>query len=356
MSRYYDEQELKNKQKLDLLRKELPPFLSEFFRSRTDHTSSRTRLAYAYDLRLFFNFLISETREIDAKSMDDFTLEHFGKITDEHIEEFLEYLGYYVTNRNVEGAEFHVENQTGGKARKLSTIRAVFAYFYKKGKVSANPAELVDMPPVREKAKVYLDVDEIADLLDMAEGGANLTKRQKDYHAHTRSRDVALLSLLAGTGIRVSELVGLNLNDVDVDRGSFRVVRKGGDEAILFFSEEIEMALREYLEIRGLKKGKIQAGHENALFLSMQNRRITARAVQNLVKKYSELAVSFKKITPHKLRSSFGTNMYRQTGDIYLVADLLGHKDVNTTRKSYADTKQEAGRRAAKAYRLRGDD
>jgi len=148
--------------------------------------------------------------------------------------------------------------------------------------------------------------------------------------------------------------VGLNLNDVDVDRGSFRVVRKGGDEAILFFNEEIELALREYLDIRSIKKP--QTGHENALFLSMQNRRITARAVQNLVKKYSELAVSFKKITPHKLRSSFGTNMYRQTGDIYLVADLLGHKDVNTTRKSYADTKQEAGRRAAKAYRLRGDD
>ncbi|MCL2619662.1 MAG: tyrosine-type recombinase/integrase [Defluviitaleaceae bacterium] len=354
MSRYYDEQETKNKIRLDQLRKQLPPFLSEFFRNRADHTSSRTRLAYAYDLRLFFNFLTSETLDFGDLTVDTFTLDHFSKINDDHIEEFLDYLGFYITNRYKEGTEFNAENQSTGKARKLSTLRAVFAYFYKKGKVSANPAELVDMPPVREKVKVYLDVDEIADLLDMADEGSSLTKKQKDYHAHTRSRDVTLLSLLSGTGIRVSEAVGLNLNDVDVDRGSFRVVRKGGDEAILFFNEEIELALREYLDIRSIKKP--QTGHENALFLSMQNRRITARAVQNLVKKYSELAVSFKKITPHKLRSSFGTNMYRQTGDIYLVADLLGHKDVNTTRKSYADTKQEAGRRAAKAYRLRGDD
>jgi len=213
---------------------------------------------------------------------------------------------------------------------------------------------LIDTPPVKEKAKVYLDVNEIANLLDAAEQGKSLTKQQERFHVYTRSRDVALLSLLAGTGIRVSEAVGINLEDVDVDRGSFRVIRKGGHEAILYFNEEIELALREYIDMRMVKIPL--AGHERALFLSIQNRRITTRAVQNLVKKYSELANTLKKITPHKLRSSFGTNMYRQTGDIYLVADLLGHSDVNTTRKSYADTKQEAGRRAVRNYKLRGDD
>ncbi|MCL2855576.1 MAG: tyrosine-type recombinase/integrase [Defluviitaleaceae bacterium] len=356
MSQYYSEQEAKNKKRLDELRKELPPFLSRFFANRADHTSSRTRVAYAYDLRLFFNFLTNETREFGDLTAHTFDLEHFAKITDYHIEDFLDYLGFYQSDRYKDNAQFNAENKASGKARKLSTLRAVFAYFYKKGHISGNPAELVDMPPVKEKAKVYLDVDEIANLLDVAENGADLTGRQKEYHAHTRCRDVALLSMLSGTGIRVSELVGLNVDDVNVDRGSFRVIRKGGDEAILFFNEEVEMALRDYLEVRNLKKGKIQEGHENALFLSLQNRRITARAVQNLVKKYSNLAVDFKKITPHKLRTSFGTNMYRQTGDIYLVADLLGHKDVNTTRKSYADTKEEAGRRAVRNLRLRRDD
>ncbi|MDR2167997.1 MAG: tyrosine-type recombinase/integrase [Clostridiales bacterium] len=354
MSNFHKDQELKNNLRLRELQKELPPFMTEFFRAREYHTSSRTRLAYAYDMRLFFNFLIAEIREISATSMDNFTMEHFNKITDSHIEEFLDYLTYYSANRYNEDTEFYAQNQLQGKSRKLSAIRAVFAHFYKKGKVPANPAELVETPPVKEKAKIYLDVDEIANLLDAADGGTSLTEKQKHFHAYTRSRDVAILSLFAGTGIRISEAVGLNLEDVDVERGSFRVIRKGGHEAILYFSDEVEFALREYLEVRLTKEP--QSGHERAFFLSMQNRRITARAIQNLVKKYSNLANSLKKVTPHKLRGSFGTNMYRQTGDIYLVADLLGHSDVNTTRKSYADTKQEAGRRAVRNLRLRGDE
>ena len=101
------------------------------------------------------------------------------------------------------------------------------------------------------------------------------------------------------------------------------------------------------------RKGIIPVeGHEDALFLSMQNKRISVRAVENLVKKYAS-NVSLKKITPHKLRSTFGTNLYQETGDIYLVADVLGHKDVNTTRKHYAAMKDEHKRRAAKAVKLR---
>ena len=354
MSNYHKEQEQKNILRLREIQKQLPPFVAEFFRNRADYTSSRTRLAYAYDLRLFFNFLIAESRDFKARTIDDFSMEDFRRIDYTHIEEFMEYLSYYVSDRGVAGSEVYVQNSIGGKSRKLSAIRSLFAYFFKRQKIDSNPADLIDTPPVKEKAKVYLDVDEIANLLDTTEGGRSLTKQQERFHAYTKSRDVALISLLAGTGIRVSEAVGTNLEDFDLDRGSFRVVRKGGHEAVLFFSEEIEMALREYLEMR-LTKTSL-AGHERAFFLSIQNRRITTRAVQNLVKKYSELTNSLKKITPHKLRSSFGTNMYRQTGDIYLVADLLGHSDVNTTRKSYADTKQEAGRRAARNYRLRGDE
>ena len=97
----------------------------------------------------------------------------------------------------------------------------------------------------------------------------------------------------------------------------------------------------------------IMEGHENALFLSMQNRRITVRAVENLVKKYASNVTSLKKITPHKLRSTYGTALYQETGDIYLVADVLGHKDVNTTRKHYAAIEDSNRRKAAKAVQLR---
>ena len=351
---YHQEQEKKNILRLRELLKELPPFLAEFFRNRADHTSSRTRLAYAYDMRLFFTFLTTETRDFGSKTMDNFTIEDFGRVNMTHIEEFLDYLSLYAAGTYKDGRDAFVENKMEGKSRKLSAVRSVFAYYFKRGKVASNPAELVDTPPTKEKAKVYLDVDEIANLIDAADHGDKLTSHQKKFHAFTRSRDVALLSLFSGTGIRISECVGLNIEDIDLDRGCFKVTRKGGDEAILYFNEEIEFALREYMEER--KQKKALAGHERALFLSIQNRRITDRAVQNLVKKYSQMSNTLKQITPHKLRTSFGTNMYRQTGDIYLVADLLGHKDVNTTRKAYADTKQDAGRRAVRNLRLRGDE
>ena len=121
---------------------------------------------------------------------------------------------------------------------------------------------------------------------------------------------------------------------------------------IVYFGEEVEQALRGYIE--GSRKLVIpQTGHERALFYSTQNRRISVSAVENLVKKYSRQVTPLKKITPHKLRSTYGTSLYQETGDIYLVADVLGHKDVNTTRKHYAAQDENRRRRAAKAVRLR---
>ena len=212
-------------------------------------------------------------------------------------------------------------------------------------------AVLVPLPKLHEKEIVRLDADEVAVLLDQVEEGANLTQAQKRFHQVTRTRDVALLTLLLGTGIRVSECVGLNLEDVDFKNNGIKIRRKGGYEAIVYFGEEVEEALQSYIEERNHTIP--QSGHEKALFLSMQNRRISVRAVENMVKKYSSTVTSLKKITPHKLRSTYGTSLYRETGDIYLVADVLGHKDVNTTKKHYAALEDERRRMAADKVRLR---
>ena len=162
-----------------------------------------------------------------------------------------------------------------------------------------------------------------------------------------------MITLLLGTGIRVSECVGLDLNDVDFKNNGIKVVRKGGNEMIVYFGEEVESALRDYLEVReGITP---IAGHENALFLSTQRKRIGIKAVENLVKKYASQITGTKKITPHKLRSTYGTALYQETGDIYLVADVLGHKDVNTTKKHYAAMDDQRRRKAASAVRLRED-
>ena len=178
-----------------------------------------------------------------------------------------------------------------------------------------------------------------------------MTKMQKGFHKHTQARDYAMLSLFLGTGIRISECVGLNLEDFDFRQNAFKVTRKGGNKVILYFNEEVSDALQNYILQR--KRIKTQPGSEHALFLSMQNKRITCRAVENLVKKYSKLVNPLKKITPHKLRSTFGTNLYRETNDIYIVADVLGHKDVNTTRKHYAAISDDIRRNAAQQVKFR---
>ena len=156
---------------------------------------------------------------------------------------------------------------------------------------------------------------------------------------------------MLGTGIRVSECVGLDLNDLNFEVGGIKIRRKGGYEAVIYFGDEVEDALLDYLEER--ERIIPAEGHENALFLSLQNRRMAVRSVEKLVKKYASRVTSIKKITPHKLRSTYGTSLYRETGDIYLVADVLGHKDVNTTRKHYAALEDERRRRAAGAVQLR---
>lgn len=167
----------------------------------------------------------------------------------------------------------------------------------------------------------------------------------------TKVRDLAILTLMLGTGIRVSECVGIDLNDVDFNNGRVKVTRKGGYESYVYFGDEVTDALTDYFEER--KHIEPVSGHENALFLSSQRKRMSVRSVEMLVKKYSEGVIPMKHITPHKLRSTYGTELYRETGDIYLVADVLGHSDVNTTRKHYADMDEDRRRSARNRVQLR---
>lgn len=345
---YHDLQNKQNIMKLRSILETLPPFCQEFFRGISDTTSTRTRLAYAYDIRVFFEFL-HETNPVCAKlDIRDIPLRVLDQVKRQDIEEYLSYISYY----EKDGRE--ITNTERGKARKLSSLRSFYNYYFQNERITRNTAELVPVPKLHEKAIIRLDPNEVAILLDQVEAGTKLTKKELAYHEKTKVRDLALLTLLLGTGIRVSECVGLDIQDVDFDNNGIKIRRKGGYEAVVYFGEEVEQTLKEYLEER---KHIIPAsGHEDALFLSLQNRRIAVRSVENLVKKYASRVTTLKKITPHKLRSTYGTTLYQETGDIYLVADVLGHKDVNTTRKHYATMEDERRRMAAKVVKLRKDD
>lgn len=344
---YRKETDIQNTLKLRDVLKTLPPFAMDYFRSIDATTTTKTRISYAYDIRVFFQFLQEENPLFKSRSMDSFDVEILDQVTALDIEEYMEYLKVY------EGAGGNLNtNGERGLKRKISALRSFYSYYYKREMIHTNPTLLIDMPKIHEKAIVRLDADEVAILLDYMEHcGDTLTGQKKRYFEKTKERDIAIVTLLLGTGVRVSECVGLDIEDVDFKNNGIKVTRKGGNEMIVYFGPEVEQALKNYLEIRdGITP---VAGHEHALFYSTQRKRMGIQAVENMVKKYTSEITTTKKITPHKLRSTYGTALYRETGDIYLVADVLGHKDVNTTKRHYAAIDDERRRRAAGAVTLR---
>lgn len=329
--------------------RELPDVCSDFIRAIEPTTQPLTRYAYACDLKLFFHFLVTECPRFADLTPATITLKDLDEIKTRDLHIYLEYLGMYIKG------DSEITNAELGKMRKLASLRSFYKYMFKNGLISADIAQLIDMPKRREKPIIRMEIDEVARMLDLVESGDAMSERQKSYNQHTRIRDLAILTLFLDTGIRVSELVGINISDVDFSINGFLVTRKGGNQVILYFSDEVEEALRDYLKIR--KEITAIPGDEDALFLSLQNKRISVRAVQVMVKKYATQAAPLKKhLSPHKLRSTFGTNLYHETGDIYLVADVLGHSDVNTTRRHYAAMSDDRRRMAAQKIRARDDN
>ena len=280
--------------------------------------------------------------------MTDFTIDVLDQVKALDLEEYQEYLKVYQAGDKTE------TNGERGLKRKISALRSFYAYFYKREMIETNPTVLIDVPKIHDKNIIRLDTDEVALLLDYIEHcGDTLTGQKRVYYEKTKERDLAIVTLLLGTGIRVSECVGLDIEDVDFKNNGIKVTRKGGNEMVVYFGPEVEKALKRYIEVR--ENIIPLEGHEHALFYSAQRRRIGVQAVENLVKKYASQITTTKKITPHKLRSTYGTTLYQETGDIYLVADVLGHKDVNTTKKHYAAIDDARRRQAAKFVKLRED-
>lgn len=341
---FYEKRKINCLQRTENILDGLPPFCGDFFVGIENNTSPLTRLNYANDLRIFFDFL---SKKVLKKTILNITLADLEKVTSIDIEKFLSYLSNYS-----HGGKTLSCNERA-KQRKLSSVRALYKYFFDKNKLIANTAAKVKTPKIHDKEIIRLDVDEVAALISTVESADGLSKRQKAYHENTKIRDIAMITLFLGTGIRISELVGLNVDDIFFDSDSFVVTRKGGNRTILYFTEEVREALLNWLDYRN--NIKYLDKNEKALFLSIRNKRISVRNVEILVEKYAKVVTPLKKITPHKLRSTFGTNLYRETGDIYVVADFLGHSDVNTTKKHYAAMSEDIRRNAIKTVKLRND-
>ncbi len=348
---YHTEQEKKIILELRQFKKDMPAFMEDFFVYLNNEVSAKTRLGYIRDIKIFFNYLSVEERDFPT-DITRFTIADLRRVDSKILNRYVEYLSYYLRSPE-QGKTVETFNHDRGISRKLSAIRKLFKYFYQQEELDANPTELINNPKIHEKSIIRLEADEVARLLDAVDSGEGLTERQAKYHEFTKLRDAAIITTLLGTGMRVSECVGIDMQHIDFENNAFIIIRKGGKEQIIYFGDEVYEALCNYLDVR--EDIEALPGSENALFLSMQKKRIGVLAVEKLVKKYSSLVTSVKKITPHKLRSTYGTNLYRATTDIYLVADVLGHTDVNTTKKHYADMADSNRRKAANAIKLRKD-
>ena len=339
-SNFYIKRDLQNRLKMAKYTEKLPDYCLDYFIGIENNTSSLTRYNYSMDLYVFYNYL---ALYVFNKKEQDITLNDLNNLKTRNLEQYLSYLSYY----ELDGKQY--KNNEKGKARKLASLRSFFKYLFNHDLITANIASKINTPKLHDKEIIRLEEDEVTKLINAVENPSEFSKRQQEYNKNTFERDNAIITLFLGTGIRISELVGLNIDNFDFSQNAFIVTRKGGNQTMLYFPNEVAMALKTWLEKRAtLELPK----EEKAMFISLQNKRISVRAVENLVKKYAAIASPLKKISPHKLRSTFGTNLYKETKDIYIVADVLGHKDVNTTKKHYAAISEDMRKNVAEKVKL----
>lgn len=318
---YRTETEQKDKELITEILNELPNYVEDYMLSLTESTTPKTRLEYVRDIKSFFSYIAPSLQICDYTSI---TLKMLEDLRKKDFERYMVYLETYEKN----GITY--TNSRATISRKISSLRSFFSYLYSEDLIAS--CSILKLRPVKipKKQNVRLSSEESKLLIDEVKNlpGVKSLKRQ-EYHKKQSCRDLAIIFLLLSTGIRISECVGLDINDINFNNSSVRVIRKGNKEDIVYFSDEAAGYLMEYYEERKLIKPL--SGHENALFLSSQKKRMGVRSIQIMIKKYAG-QISLSKITPHALRRTYGTELYKETEDLYLVAEALGHANVDTAR------------------------
>jgi len=342
---YQNDLQLSIDRRVKQIVKELPDFASKFFKDlKTKGMSERTRLEYAYDMKRFFDFISNQSgfRNVSLNGLK--ASEILDVLTYDDIQEYLDTLNTHtVTDRY--GKQKEVLSSPSSKARKISSLRSFYKFYFRKGEIKNNMADLMDLPKIPDNNIIVMDKAQVQRILEAVSDTSNMSNSEIIRHNKIVKRDFAIMMLFFGTGIRVSELVGIDLSDIDFYNASLFITRKGGDEDEVFFGSEVQEALEDYVSS---SRDYLLAGNDDpALFISMQHKRMTVRSVQLMIKGYAQKAGLNMKVTPHALRRTFGTNLYEETSDIYLVADALHHSSVETTRKHYASMSKDHKRIAA---------
>ena len=343
---YQDQRDKNNRIKIKEQLSELPYFVSDYIESRTADTTTLTRLGYVYDIKNFLFWFSNQIPILKNEPLKKISIHEIRRLNSRDINAYLNDVSLgQVSDKN---------NGQASVARKFAAINSFFDFLYCNDYISENPCTKAKSPKVSKDLRIIkLAPDETAILLDAIEFGkaGSFTDKQRKYLDGTRTRDLAIATLLLGTGIRVSECVSLDLSDLDFKEYKIHIQRKGGKHQNIAMGDEVITALQQYLKIRN--QTTPLPGYENALFLSLQRKRMCVEAVENMIKKYSKALGFTKNITPHKLRKTYGTELYAETGDIYLVARALGHNSVNTTKNHYIEADEQSLLDARNKVKLR---
>ncbi len=333
--------------KCEEIQAQLPKFLRGFFAYLSGNVLPMTRLAYLNDIKFFCNYLIDETDLTEAEDISDIKLSDFNKIKAIDINIFIDYCRKYTVEKEHEIVVYENSNKT--LARKKSSLSVMFKQLYRDELVERNITDGFD--PIRvqkasEREIKALQDDEVMKMLDAVSTGTHLTPKERQYWEKTKKRDKAILILFLTYGLRLFELQQLNVSSFNFKRGEFKIYRKRDKEAIMPLNESVTLAVSEYLDTERADDDTIEDLHKDALFLSLQGKRMTERQIRELVKKYTSIGLSTSRkagYSPHKLRATAATSLIGRGNSIFDVQALLDHEQVTTTQL-YASHKMNVKR------------
>ncbi|MDD5922352.1 MAG: tyrosine-type recombinase/integrase [Eubacteriales bacterium] len=321
----------------------LPDFLNDYFIFLRGNNLPASRLEYLREVLAFFTYLTDATNLVKAKNPKEITLEEFSRLTARDVNVYLDYLRNYTVERK--DCITVYENGSKTLARKKSSLSVLFRELHREGLMKENISEGFDpirVPRAGEHEIKALDDDEVMRMLDAVTVGSGLSPHEKTYWEKTKKRDKAILLLFLTYGLRLSELQQLNLSSFNMSRGEFKIYRKRDKEAIMPLNRSCEGAVKDYIENERKSNDDLPEESRDALFLSLQEKRMTGRQIRELVKKYTSIALRTSRkegYSPHKLRATAATSLIGRGESIYDVAALLDHEQVTTTQL-YAKTRR----------------
>ena len=316
---------------------QLPKFMKDYFIYLKGSVAVSTRYAYLEDINFFCNYLIESRELTQAKNTNDITLNEFNNIKARDVNLFLgDYCSRYY--KYTEKNTLIFENNNRALARKKSSLSTLFKFLYRNEQIDNNITDgfnPIKLPKPQPDAIKRLDIDEVAKMLDAVESGEGLTEKEKVYWKKTKLRDKAILALFVTYGLRLNELRELNISSFNFSRGEFKIYRKRGKEVLMPINHTCELVVKNYIFNERPKSECLPEEVKDALFLSLQKKRLTPKAIRELVKKYTSISMDTSRnngYSPHKLRATAATSLIQTGFSIYDVQNLLDHDNVTTTQ------------------------